>query len=155
MTEAQRTKEDFVAALEEIIDAAQVAVLATADSEGRPAMRWMTPTTVRGRPGYLYAVCCPECRKVDHILANPAVEWLFQTPDLNRIVSVQGRMSAIDNPQLKSEVLESIGPRLEVFWRVNETTDFVVLETAIDGITIYEPMKQAQDCVRLGEEDRS
>jgi len=149
------TKTEIVAALDEIIDAAQVAVLATIDPEGRPAMRWMTPAMVRGRPGYLYAVSSVECRKVHHLQSCPAVEWLFQTPELNRIVAVQGRMSVIDNPQLKSEVLESIGPRLEVFWRTNEKkTDFIVLETVIDQISLYQPMKPLQDTVLFGEEDR-
>lgn len=148
------TKTEIVAALDEIIDTAQVAVLATIDPKGRPTMRWMTPTIVRGRPGYLYALSSGECRKVHHVQASPAVEWLFQTPALNRIVTVQGRMSVIDNPQLKSEVLESIGPRLEVFWRVNDKADFIVLETAIDQISLHQPMKQLQDTVILGEEDR-
>jgi len=148
------TKTEIVGALDDVIDTAQVAVLATIDPEGRPAMRWMTPATVRGRPGYLYAVTSPQFRKVRHLQSCPAVEWLFQTPELNRIVTVQGRMSIIDNPQLKSEVLESIGRRLEVFWRVNEKTDFIVLETAIDRISVFHPMKQVRDTVLLGEEDR-
>lgn len=149
------TKAEIVAALDEIIDTAQVAVLATVGPEGSPAMRWMTPAMVRGRPGYLYAVSSVDCRKVRHLQSCPAVEWLFQTPELNRVVTVQGRMSVIDNPQLKSEVLESIGPRLEVFWRTNEkTTDFIVLETAIDQISVTQPMKQLQDTVLFGEEDR-
>jgi pyridoxamine 5'-phosphate oxidase len=147
-------KTEILAALDEIIDAAQVAILATVDPEGRPAMRWMTPATVRGRPGYLYAVSSPQSRKVHHLQSCRAVVWLFQTPELNRIVTVQGRMSAIDNPQLKSEVLESIGPRLEVFWRVNEMTDFIVLETAIEEISVFQPMKHVRDTVLLDEENR-
>jgi hypothetical protein len=82
------------------------------------------------------------------------VEWLFQTAELNRIVTVQGQMSVIDNPQLKSEVLESIGRRLEVFWRVNEKTDFIVLETAIERISVFQPMKHVRETALIGEEDR-
>jgi pyridoxamine 5'-phosphate oxidase len=147
-------KAEILVALDEIIDVAQVGVLATVDPEGRPAMRWMTPATVRGRPGYLYAVCSPRSRKVLHLQSCRAVEWLFQTPDLNRIVTIQGQMSVIDNPQLKGEVIESLGPRLEVFWRVNEMADFVVLETVVEQISVFEPIKQVHDSVHVGEEDR-
>jgi len=65
------TKTEIVGVLDEVIDAAQVAVLATVDPEGRPAMRWMTPATVRGRPGYLYAVTSPQFRKVRHLQSCP------------------------------------------------------------------------------------
>jgi len=149
------TKKEIVGALDAIIDEAQVGALATIDPEGRPAMRWMTPTTVRGRPGYLYSVTSPQFRKIRHLAASPHVEWMFQTPELNRIVTVRGRMSVIDNPQLKSEVLESIGRRLEVFWRVNEKTDFIVLETVVDQISVFHPMKHSRDSVSIGEEDRA
>jgi pyridoxamine 5'-phosphate oxidase len=148
------TKAEIIAALDAIIDAAQVGVLATVSPEGWPATRWMTVAAVRGRPGYLYSVSAPDARKVRHIQTNPVVEWTFQSPELNLIVTVTGRMSAIDNPQLKSEVLEAIGPRLEVFWRVQETMEFIVVETAIDEISVFEPMKQRHETTTLGEEDR-
>jgi general stress protein 26 len=149
------TKTEILGALDAVIDDAQVGVLATIDPEGRPAMRWMTPATVRGRPGYLYSVTSPQFRKIRHLAKSSHVEWMFQTPELNRIVTVRGRISVIDNPQLKSEVLEAIGRRLEVFWRVNEKTDFIVLETTIDHVSIFQPMKHARDAVEIGEEDRA
>jgi general stress protein 26 len=149
------TKKEFLGALDAIIDDAQVGILATTDPDGRPAMRWMTPATVRGRPGCLYAVTSPAFRKIRHLASHPEVEWMFQTPELNKVITVRGRISIIDNPQLKSEVLESIGRRLEVFWRVNEKTEFIVLETAIDGISIFHPMQHSRESVSLGEEDRA
>jgi pyridoxamine 5'-phosphate oxidase len=136
--------------LDAIIDEVQVGVLATVDPEGRPAMRWMTPTQVRGRQGYLYALTSPNFRKTQHIANQSRVEWMFQTPDLNRIVTVIGEISMVDNPQLKSEVLEAIGRRLEVFWRVNRQQDFIVLETRIDEIKLFKPMKQERHGAKLG-----
>jgi general stress protein 26 len=148
------TKTEILGALDEIIDHAQVGVLATTDQDGRPSMRWMTPAQVRGRQGYLYAVTSPGFRKIRHIESQPGVEWMFQTPDLNRIVTVRGRISILDNPQLKSEVLESIGRRLEVFWRVNDKTEFVVLETAIEQVSIFDTMKRHRESALMGKEDR-
>jgi hypothetical protein len=37
---------------------------------------------------------------------------------------------------------------------VNEKTDFIVLETAIDQISVFHPMKHTRDAVDIGEEDR-
>jgi pyridoxamine 5'-phosphate oxidase len=146
-------KTELMGALDAIIDEAQVGILATTDPDGAPAMRWMTPTQVRGRQGYLYALTSPDFRKIRHLEKNPAVEWMFQTTDLNRIVTVKGQISIVDNPQLKSEVQESIGRRLEIFWRVNKKTDFVVLETRMEQISLFQPMKQRRETVRLGKDD--
>ena len=145
-------KTELLGALDSIIDDAQVGILATVDEHGSPAMRWMTPTQVRGRQGFLYAVTSPEFRKIRHLEKNPSVEWIFQTTDLNRIVTVKGTISVVDNPQLKSEVQESIGRRLEVFWRVNKQAEFIVLETTIDQISLFQPMKHRRDTVRLGKD---
>ena len=149
------TKTEILGALDAIIDEAQVGILATTDTDGRPAMRWMTPTQVRGRQGYLYSVTSPGFRKIRHIEAQPGVEWMFQTPDLNRIVTVKGQISIVDNPQLKSEVLESIGRRLEVFWRVNDKSEFVVLETMIEQVSVFDTMKHRRESALMGKEDRT
>ena len=145
-------KTELMGALDAIIDEAQVGILATTDADGAPAMRWMTPTQVRGRRGFLYAVTSPDFRKIRHLEKNPSVEWMFQTTDLNRIITVKGQISVVDNPQLKSEVQESIGRRLEIFWRVNRKTDFVVLETRIEQISLFLPMRQRRETARLGED---
>ncbi len=149
------TKTEILGALDAIIDEAQVGILATTDPDGRPAMRWMTPAQVRGRQGYLYAVTSPGFRKVRHIEGHSGVEWMFQTPDLNRIVNVKGQISVVDNPQMKSEVLESIGRRLEVFWRVNDKTDIVVLETMIEQVSVFDTMKHRRESALLDKEDRT
>ena len=143
-------KTELTGALDAIIDEVEVGVLATISPDGRPAMRWMTPTQIKGRQGFLYAVTSPNFRKTRHLASQNSVEWMFQTPELNKIVTVTGEISIVDNPQLKSEVLEAIGRRLEVFWRVNRKQEFIVLETRIDQIKLFRPMKQERHGTRLG-----
>jgi pyridoxamine 5'-phosphate oxidase len=146
------TKE-ILGELESVLESAKVGLLATVDGEGRPAMRWMTPAVMRGRPASLYAVTSPNFRKVVHLQANPKVEWQFQTRDLNRVLNLKGNVRIIDNPSLKSEVMEAIGDRLQIFWRVNVETDFVVLETQIQEITVFYPMQKRKETVSFGAGD--
>lgn len=140
-------KREILSQLESIIDASRVGILATTDDHGRPAMRWMTPAVMGGRPAALFAVTSPNFRKVIHLQSNQRVEWMFQSRDLNRILNLKGTVRIIDNPSLKSEVLEAIGKRLAIFWRVNVKTDFVVLETLIEEATLFYPLRKEKQTV--------
>ena len=134
-------KKGFAALIGSIIDDAKTAVLATVDGEGRPFMRWMTPVLLRDRPGAIYAVTSPEFRKSLHIASNPKVQWMFQTKLLNKVATVSGLVNLVDNSGMKAEVLEAIGRRLTVFWKVNtDASKLVVLETVIQKASYFEPM---------------
>ena len=142
-------KKEILSLIESLVDDSQVAVLATVDPDGKPAMRWMTPAIISGRPASLFAITSPNFRKVKHLEKNADVEWMIQTRDLNRVVNIRGRVNVVDNPSLKSEVLESIGKRLEVFWRVNRKTDFLVLETVITEATFFKPLERKKEIVSI------
>lgn len=133
---------EFTSILDTIIEDAKTAVLATVDKEGRPHVRWMTPTLLPDRPGAIYAVTSPDFQKAAHLEVNPQVSWMFQTRLLSRIAHVSGPINVIDNSAMKTEVLEHIGRRLNVFWRVNkDPSKLVVLETVIETAEYSEPMK--------------
>ncbi len=145
-------KQELFGVLERMIETSKVAVLATVDKHGRPNMRWMTPTLVQGREGLLYAVTSPKFDKIAHIAVHAHVQWIIQSKALDEILTVNGTMTAIDNPSLKSEVVQSIGPTLAVFWRVNEeASDLVVLETEIEEAVYFKPMKKIKERLILRE----
>lgn len=134
-------RRSMFAALDRILENSKAAVLATADSDGKPHVRWMTPATIRGRDGFLYSVTSPGFEKTLQVSSQPKVEWMFQTKSLDEIVTVRGTMQVLDNPRIKAEVLEAIGRNLEVFWRVNsDQSELVVLETIIEEILYLKPL---------------
>ena len=53
----------------------------------------------------------PRFAKVVQVRKNPRVEWMFQTPTLDEIVSIRGAINVVENPSLRAEVLEVLGPR--------------------------------------------
>ena len=128
--------------MERVLDGSHTAVLSTVDAEGHPHSRWMVPTVLRGQPGTLYAVTAPKFAKVEHIAAQPRVSWLIQSKSLSDVVEINGKAQIIDNPALKSDVLEALGPNLSAFWTVNhDESELVVIETAIELISHFQPMK--------------
>lgn len=135
-------KKEFLKSMEEIINNSKVGILATVDNEGNPHMRWMTPGFLSGRDGTLYAVTSKSFTKINQLEKNPNIEWQFQTKTLDKIATVKGFINLIDNSALKMEVIESIGSRLSIFWKLNEDpSSLIVLETVITSGQIFIPLK--------------
>ncbi|NLJ41717.1 MAG: pyridoxamine 5'-phosphate oxidase family protein [Clostridiales bacterium] len=133
---------EFFRRLESVISDAQTAVFATIDENGIPRMRWLTPTTLKGRPGYIYSVAEKGSRKTREVEKNPKVEWMIQSKSLDRIINVRGVVSILDNPSIKTEILQTIGKRLNIFWKVSTPDpEFVVMETVIEEAVCFEPLK--------------
>ena len=57
--------------MENLLESSRSAILATVGKEENPTMRWMTPTTVRGRTGALYAVTSRNFAKREHLAKKP------------------------------------------------------------------------------------
>ena len=139
-------KKQFFGKLEEILNISKTAVLSTTDFDGKSHMRWMTPVVLKDRSDCIYCVASRGSDKIKHLENNNSVEWLISTPSLNEIININGTIDIIDNPALKTEIIELIGHRLTVFWKVNlEKAEFVVLETKIDRAVYFDPMKGAKE----------
>lgn len=142
------TKQEVFNTLEMILNEAHTAVLATTDQDGKPHIRWMTPALLRGRTGVIYAVTSPRFGKVVQLEAHPEVEWMFQTPILDTIVTVRGRINIVDNPSILSEVLETLGSFMRSFWKLKgDERGLLVLETIIEEAIYYKPMKGVKEVV--------
>lgn len=136
------TVQEMLRKLDGLLELSRVGILTTVDAEGYPRSRWMTPTFVPGREGMLYAVTSPTFAKTVQIAKHPKVGWIFQTRALDEIMTVHGKINIIENPALRQEVQEALGQNLSIFWRVNpREQDLVVLETVIEEITYFNPMK--------------
>ncbi|MFW5715585.1 MAG: pyridoxamine 5'-phosphate oxidase family protein [bacterium] len=142
---------DFLFELEEMIDDAKTGLLATVDSEGRPRMRWMTPAILKDRSGALYAVTSRDFAKREQLEARPKVQWMFQSRCLDKILYVEGSVNVVENSSMLNEVLEVVGPRLRVFWKMNnDETSLVVLETVMESGAVYMPMTGIKERTSFG-----
>jgi pyridoxamine 5'-phosphate oxidase len=135
------TKHELMTEIDLILDEAKTGVLASTDIKGRPHMRWLTPCVLKDRLDALYALTSKTFTKVQQLDENPHVIWMIQTPLLDKIITIHGKVNLLDNQSIKSEVLEVIGPRLSVFWKVNEDEgSILVLETVIEEAVYFRPM---------------
>ena len=105
---------------------------------------------IKGRPDVLFAITSSDFQKVVQLNAHADVEWMIQTRALDQIVNLKGKINVLDNPAIRSEVMEHLAKKLTVFWKVNpEKTDFIVLETIIEEATFFRPMKGYKETVRF------
>ncbi len=146
------TTNEIMMKIRNVLDDAKTGVLSTVDNNGYPRMRWMTPVVLDEWPNTLYAVTSPGSAKTVALRQDPRVSWLLQRRALDEIIEIKGRVNLVDNPSLKAAIMEAVGRRLTVFWKINPGTDAVVLETVIDSVSWFSPMKNQRETVQFGEE---
>ena len=144
------TKHEIMSEVDIILEEAKSAVLATADKKGHPHMRWMTPCVLKDRSYALYAVTSSKFDKTKHLRDNSFAEWMIQSISLDKIVTLRGQINLLDNQSLKTEVFETIGPRLSMFWKLSSSQeDLIILETVINEGMFFRPMTGAKSMVKF------
>ena len=134
------TKQELLKRFRQVLEESPQALLATVTDEGYPAMRYMTPAMVRGNDEALYAVTAASFPKVKDLTTNPLVSWMLTSPKTREIYSFRGKITLVEDPRFKSELLEEIGQGLETFWRLNDDpSDLVCLETRLVSGEYFNP----------------
>ena len=134
--------------IEAIIEQSKVGLLATTDPQGKPRVRWMTPTVIPNRGPSIFAFSPAQAMKIQDIEHQPEVKWLIQTHDLTEVISVRGDTYILDNPALKTEILEILIPHTTRLWTIDlSSTECVILETVIREATYYRPQQNIEETV--------
>jgi pyridoxamine 5'-phosphate oxidase len=143
--------ERILGRLQEILYAHGAGILATVGEDGKPHVRWLTSYIFPNRPHLIYALTVPSFPKIGQLRSNPHVEWMFQSPTLDEVITVRGRINIVDNPSLRSEILEAVGGRMRALWKLaDDVRDLSVLETVVDEATRYLPLEGSKDTVPIG-----
>ena len=132
---------EIMTKIETIVDESKVGLLATTDKKNCPRVRWMTPAILPQRGGSIYAFSDANAMKIQDIMHQGEVKWLFQTHDLKEVVSARGITHVTTNPSIKNEVMDLLVSHLTKLWTLNLShTETVVLETVITEATYTRPL---------------
>ena len=106
----------------EIIEAVDgLHVLATVDEEGRPRMRWMGALLEDShKPWTFYLVCGVDSNKMHEIAQNPNAQLLFSQMDPWKVASLSGTAEAVDTPELRQLLWDSIPAMANYFSGVED-----------------------------------
>ncbi|MEM5948617.1 pyridoxamine 5'-phosphate oxidase family protein [Spirochaetia bacterium 38H-sp] len=135
------TKDEVLAILEELVESNRSGVFVSVGEDGFPDARWMTAAFLRGEHRDIYAVTSPSDKKVTQVSANPNVLWLLERKGHREVFRVKARATVVENPALLSQVLETLGGSLNLFWQVHGSVDeFAVLECNITSVEYQRPL---------------
>lgn len=139
---------EITSRIEELVAQTKMGIFATVGVDKAPHIRWMTPALLKDRPGLIYTFAAAGSQKVRDLAVNGQVEWLFQDKTLRRVAAISGLARVIENPALRTEIMEALGRQLETFWKVNiKEMDIVIIETLMQSATWLEPGKGATQVV--------
>jgi len=134
------TTDELLHKFQQALEDSPMALLATVTADGFPAMRYMTPATIPGRVGYLYAITAAAFPKVNDLRQQSKVSWLLTSAKTREIFSFRGKIALVEDPRFKSELLEELGRGLETFWKLNDDpSDLIVLETQLISGEYFNP----------------
>ncbi|MCE0523884.1 MAG: pyridoxamine 5'-phosphate oxidase family protein [Methylacidiphilales bacterium] len=120
--EATKHAEYVIDLARKLADGRRPGILATVDENGMPHLRWMATLSLRDFP-ILYTITSPQSRKVQHIINNPNVSWMFSNEEMNIIVNIRG----------KARIATDVGKMQHVWKLLEDKSKAYFLSIAIDG----------------------
>lgn len=126
-----------------LIQSRVVGALSTVDEQGTPHARWMAGVPVGNGLGRLISVTARGSRKLDHLMANPRVCWLFSDPHDDEVVTLTGTMQILEDPTLAEPAWRQLerAARQYAMNLLSESENlwFVGLETQVETIEYMHP----------------
>jgi len=131
----------FIEKLGILMEDAQNGILATKGGDGYPHMRWMTPILKGGlEDPFLCAITSANFPKMAELSGKSQISWLFTSPKTREVISLFGVVQVNSNPRYVSEMMEEMGRKLAVFWKVNDDpSSLVCLETGLVSGEHFDP----------------
>lgn len=143
MTRPELTFKEVCQAAERLIRERVVGAMSTVDTAGVPHTRWMAGVPLGEGIQQLISVTARGSRKLDHLMGNPRVCWLFSDAHDDEVVTLTGTVTILADPTLAEPAWQQL-ERAARQYAMNllsepENLWFVGLGTKIDRIEYMRP----------------
>ena len=138
--EAAKHAEYVIDLAKKLADGKRPGILATVDEQGMPHLRWMATLSLQDFP-LLYTITSPASRKVEHIINNPNVSWMFSNEEMNIVVNIRGQARISSDVGKMQRVWKMLEDKSKAYF-LSIATDgpgFAVIETEIEDIDCVIP----------------
>ncbi len=129
-----------------------VALLASADEEGKPHATWMATVASTGERQFV-TLTSPDSRKVANIRSNPKVEWLFSSPDRFTMVYTEGTAQIILSPEEIRFYWNLMKKKDQAFFldSYNSGMGFAIVRTEVESVSLVLPRENKKYEIDLEE----
>jgi general stress protein 26 len=138
--EAAKHAEYVIDLAKKLADGKRPGILATVDEHGMPHLRWMATLSLHDFP-LLYTITSPASRKIQHIIHNPSVSWMFSNEEMNIIINIRGKARIASDRGKMQQVWKLLEDKSKAYF-LSIATDgpgFAVIETEIEDIDCVLP----------------
>ncbi len=131
------TEDSALELAREIMTKCSSFVLATADAQGRPYMRWMGAIVRDPQDEWtLYMEAHASSRKIQQITSNPAAQLLYTCEGYSHILTLDGVADVVQDPQIRKMVYEGI-PGSSRFFSGPEDPALGVIRFRTTALEVY------------------
>lgn len=132
---AKANGEHVIRVAKELANGSRPGVMATVDCNGTPHIRWMATLSLQEFP-HLYALTSPKSRKVEHLIRNPRVSWLFSNDDSSTVVNLSGTATIITDKGAVNRIWRMIEDKSKAYFLELDSVSggVAVIDTVIEGV---------------------
>jgi len=144
--------EDLLGLVKSLIDGTHPGVLTTVEASGRPHARWMATISLDDFPR-IYSLTSDKSRKVGEIEHNPAVNWMFSSPDLSMVVNLAGTARILRDSKSLIMTWNQIRNKSRAYFLRNctESPGYVTIETIVHSVECCTPQNAMRFAIPLHE----
>lgn len=117
-------------------------LMTTVDADGRPHARWMGTATADGIRR-IYTLSGRNARKIEHVRRNPAVCWVFSSPEYDDVATLYGQARILDAPTVSQAAWDRLANAARDYAMSALSDDanleFCAVETMVETVELVSP----------------
>lgn len=134
---AKANGEHVIRLAKQLANGTRPGVMATVDCNGNPHLRWMATLSLQDFP-HLYALTSPKSRKVEDLLRNPRVSWLFTNDESSVVVNLSGTATIITDKGAVNRIWRMIEDKSKAY--------FLDLDSVSGGVAVIDTVIEDVEC---------
>jgi len=129
-----------------VLDNNDIALLSTADADGRPHATWMATTAVTEKR-QIITLTSPDSRKAVNIRSNPHVEWQFFDEEKSNLVYLAGTAEIVFSPDEIRDYWNIMKHKEQAFFLdyFNSGMGFAIVCTQVESVRYVRP-RENESC---------
>lgn len=129
-----------------VINQSFLGMFTTVDGSGMPHSRWMGSAVLAEGITRIYTLSGKESRKLDHLIRNPQVTWVFSTAGYGDIINLYGQGRVLAAPIVAQSIWDRLVECAQTYAMSalsdDRNIEFVTIETLVQRVELISPRRK-------------